>query len=124
MPKARFDLGAISRRGLDRLVPVVVCRRAVRLRRRTDEDLDGSARRGRSEDRDAVSRFETKVTAGNDETIVPFDGDENGIMWPGHLGHPAPRESGACLDLGLQDDATGSEPSNLPNIPAERRSIR
>src|SRR6187397_68622 len=90
---ARTDLDS-SRRGLDCQVTVVVCRRSFRLRSRTDEDLDGSARRGRSEDRDAVSRFETKVTAGNDETIVPFDGNENGIIWPGHLGHPATRESG------------------------------
>ena len=102
----------------------MVCRGAFRLGRSTDEDLDGPARRRRSEDRDAVSWFETKVTPGDDETITPFDGDENGIIWPGHLGHAAARESGACLDLRLQDHATGSEPSNLPNITAERGAVR
>ena len=48
-----------------------------------------------------------EVTARNDESIAPFDGDENGIARPGHLGHALPCEPWPSLDLRFDDHATG-----------------
>ena len=89
-----------------------------------EEGLDRSAGRRRREDRDAIAGREMEVASRNDEFLVSFDGHENSLVWPRHVGYAPPREVRVGMDLAFHDHARGPEPSDLANIAAERRPIR